>query len=211
MRLWKETEVKTLTALYPDVRCAVIAKVLNRGVHQVYSKASRLGLHKSEGFFLSKLSGRLNEVSYQGVTTRFEEGHVPTNKGLKWADFMSPKGQENSRRTTFQKGQPTHNTKENGTISIRKDSQGNRYKWIKMDGKYKMLHVYNWEQENGKVSKNHILVFKTTDKMNCELGNLELITKKENMLRNSIQRFPKELQVTMKKLSQLKKTINGKE
>jgi hypothetical protein len=96
-------------------------------------------------------------------------------------------------------------------ITTRRDSKTKRvYKFIRISlGKWQMLHVYNWEQVHGKLPKGKILAFKgSTD--DCSIDNLILITRAENMKRNSIQRYPEEIKQTIRVLTKLKKTINGK-
>jgi len=67
-----------------------------------------------------------------------------------------------------------------------KNRGGKSYKYICLAlGSWKPLHIYNWEKTNGKIPKGHCLWFKNGDTMNCELSNLELITRAENMNRNS--------------------------
>jgi hypothetical protein len=125
---------------------------------------------------------------------------------------MTPEGRENSLKTTFKKGNTPHNTKSDGVISIRRDKYNHTYKYIRLaQGIWKPLHVYNWEQAYGPVQEGFIVVFKTADKMNCDVSNLELISRSEHMSRNSIKRYPVELRQAMKAIKKLTKAINGKE
>jgi hypothetical protein len=66
-----------------------------------------------------------------------------------------------------------------------------------------------WEQANGPIPAKHIVRFIDGNTMNLELSNLECIPMNKNMTRNSIQRFPMELQQVMKLKSKLNKTINN--
>ncbi len=128
--------------------------------------------------------------------TCFSKGHEPSNKGKKWDEYLSPEQQERSRKTTFKKGSLPHNTLYDGKISVRKDSQGNRYKWIRIGkANWVMLHVLNWEKINGPVPKDHLLVFKNGDRMNCEPENLRLITHAAHM--EETRNKPEFIAVTM--------------
>ena len=60
------------------------------------------------------------------------------------------------------------------------------------------------KKENGPVPESHIVVFKTPDKMNCDISNLELITREENMRRNSYLRYPEDI----RRLIQIKGALN---
>jgi hypothetical protein len=208
---WTESEVEILKLLYPDNRCSDIADAMNCGLKRIYGKAKALGLKKSEAFNQSTLSGRITNMMLKGADFRFKKGHQPYNKGLSWNDFMSPENQLKSLRAAYHKGHLPHNTKSDGEISIRRDKNSYDYKFKRIHlGDWKALHVCNWEEMYGPVPEGFIVVFRSADRMNCDISNLELITREENMLRNSIQRYPKELQDVMKLQKQLTHQINGK-
>ncbi|OIN59789.1 HNH endonuclease signature motif containing protein [Arsenicibacter rosenii] len=60
------------------------------------------------------------------------------------------------------------------------------YKYIKLDmGKWQQYHQVIWIRANGPIPDKHIVVFRNGDQMDCRLENLELITLKENAIRNS--------------------------
>ena len=209
-KLWTESDLLILKNEYPSTQSIVIAKKLNRSIKAIYSQAKLQGLKKTEEFNRSESSGRMRDGEF-GKESRFQKNHVSFNTGMKWDDFMTVEGKANSLRTTFKKGNLPPNTLHDGMITIRADSKTKRvYKWIRISlGKWQMLHVYNWEQVHGKLPKGKILAFKgSTD--DCSIDNLLLITRAENMKRNSIQRYPEEIKQTIRVLTKLKKTINGK-
>ncbi len=124
------------------------------------------------------------------INHRIKPGNVPANKGLKQVDYMTPEAIEKTKHTRFQKGQRPHNTYgKPGLISIRKDHKnrgGKPYKYYCIDvGNWRPLHQYLWEEKFGKVPKGYCLWFKDGDTMNCDLDNLEMITRKENRIRNT--------------------------
>ena len=209
-KLWTEPELIILKKEYPTTQSILIAKKLNRSLGSIYSQAKLQNLKKTEEFNRSESSGRMKDGEF-GKASRFQKNHVSFNTGKKWDDFMTIQGKANSLRTTFKKGHLPKNTLHDGMITTRTDSKTKRtYKFIRIAlGKWQMLHVYNWEQVNGKLPKDKILAFKgSTD--DCSLDNLILITRAENMKRNSIQRYPEEIKQTIRVLTKLKKTINGK-
>jgi hypothetical protein len=209
--VWTQKDLDILINLYPNAQSLEVAKILKCSVSRVYNKAFSLGLKKSEKYLNSPLSGRLTAKDTRGFPTRFSKGHAPANKGKKWDEFMSSEGAENSLKTTFQNGHLPHNTKADGQISIRND-EGRQYKYIRISkGKWTPLHIYLWEKENGTVPAGMIVVFKDKNSMNCDLSNLEIITREENMSRNTFHRYPPELKLAIRKLNQLKNQINGKE
>lgn len=119
--------------------------------------------------------------------SQIKKGNIPPNKGQK----MSPDLYEKCKATMFKKGQIPANAIgfKDGDITIRHDHQnrdGKPYKYIRLElGKWYPLHQYKWELVNGKPPKGHCLWFIDGDTMNTDLSNLELITRAENMRRNS--------------------------
>jgi hypothetical protein len=143
--------------------------------------------------------------------SRIKPGHTPLNKGKKQIEYMSPQSIKKTIATRFKKGQFPKNTLSDGIITIRKDSKGRSYKWIRVaHAKWKMLHVKVWEDNNGKVPKGKIIVFKDKDSMNCELSNLEMITLADNMKRNSFYRYPEDIVKTIQLGARLTRKINKK-
>jgi hypothetical protein len=122
-------------------------------------------------------------------SARLKKGNVPFNKGRKQADYMDPEMIARSTGTRFKKGNlPPNTCDSDGEIRIRRSKRGNKkaYQYIRLSlGVWKGLHIHLWEKENGKLPAGHCLWFKDGDTMNVTLDNLELITRKENYLRNS--------------------------
>jgi hypothetical protein len=115
---------------------------------------------------------------------QIKPGNTPQNKGQK----MPAHVYEKCRQTMFKKGNLPHNSVgvKDGDIRVRTDKTGITYKYIRLAlGKWFPLHQYIWEKENGKIPKGYCLWFRDGDSTNCELNNFELITRAENMLRNS--------------------------
>jgi hypothetical protein len=109
----------------------------------------------------------------------------------------------------FPKRNQPHNTVFDGCLSLRHDSNNNQsYYHIRVSMReWKMLHVYMWEIVNGSIPDGHIVVFKDKNPLNCLIENLEMVTREEHMIRNSIMRFPEELRSSIKLISKLKKKI----
>lgn len=117
-----------------------------------------------------------------GLSGGFEKGHVPATKGLKWDEYMSKRGQENSRKTTFKKGHVPANARSLG--SERLDLNG--YLMIKVaePNKFVLKHKWLWEQHFGAIPSGYILTFLDGNPLNCELSNLKLISKSQNLILN---------------------------
>jgi len=73
------------------------------------------------------------------------------------------------------------------------------------------LHRILWEDARGPIPKGLKLRFKDGDKLNVELGNLELISHGDLLRRNSIHNFPPVLRSTINVLGQLKRRIREKQ
>ena len=153
-----------------------------------------LELHKSfcETFIRDDVSAvNLNALRKRngwktGRTGCFEKGNVPFNKGVKGINY------EGMQATQFGKGHKPANHKPVGTTRITEVG----YKEIKTaEGmhKWRLFHRVVWERLNGKIPRGMVLIFKDGDKQNPSITNLELVTRVQNMERNSLHRFPKEV------------------
>lgn len=113
-------------------------------------------------------------------TGLFKPGHISVNKGLK--GYRVP----GSEKGWFKKGQMPHTLKADGVITIRNDQRGVPCKYIRLSkSNWVYLSRYTWEQAHGPIPKGHCIVFKDGDTLNCDLSNLECITRQELAIRNS--------------------------
>lgn len=208
--IWQQNELDTLKMMYPDTKTEVIAKKLNRSVRSVYSMAHIMNLVKSDEFRKGTEGGIWRQGKIIGVEHRFKKGLEPHNKGRKQKEYMSKANQKKCAKTQFRKGNEPHNTKHDKAITLRNDaSAGKQYYHIRIaKAKWVSLHNYLYEQKHGKIPKGHIVIFKDNNPLNCVIENLELISRKEHMLRNSIQRYPEEIKDILRIKSKLNKTIS---
>lgn len=136
-------------------------------------------------------------------------GHIPYNTGLKQKDYMSEEAIKRSAQSRFKKGGIPPNTLKLNTIVQRKDSSGRFYAYIKTAKGLELYHRYLWEQNFGEIKENYMISFKDDDTNNFDLNNLEMISKAENMLRNSKSDFPKEIIPTMVLINEINKQLNN--
>jgi len=190
---------------YPFESTAAIAKDLGVSLSKVYNRAWSLGIKKDPVYLRST---QYPKGYLGGKASQFKLGHIPKNKGVK----MPAELYKMVKPTMFKKGNKPANTKPVGTINVRADSSGRLYQYIKIkDSHWELLQRHVWTQANGKIPTGSVVIFLDGNYLNCELSNLQVITRKENMARNTIQRFPAELQEIMKLTSKLKRKTNGKQ
>lgn len=201
-----------LIMCYADEDTKELAKELNISVSKIYRIADKLKLRKSQAYLDNwKLSGR-GKMIEGGMKSRFKPGHSSWNKGISPKLYMKPESYQQIQKTQFKKGGLPANTKHDGAISLRHDKSGASYYYYRVSkGKWILYHQKIYQDAYGPIPKNHIIVFKDRNSLNVSLDNLECITKRENMNRNSFHRLSPEIKKTIKVLTKLKKTIrNGK-
>jgi hypothetical protein len=193
---------------YPFESTAVIAKDLGLTMSQVYNIAYKYHIHKDPEYLKTAASGRYKAGMRSGEAYQFKPGHTPKNKGQK----MSTEIYEKVAPTMFKKGNKPHNTKPIGTINIRADKTGRLYQYIKIkDSHWELLQRQVWTQANGEIPKGTVVNFIDGNFMNCELSNLQLKTRGEMAIMNSIHRYPAEVRDLIKLTNKLKSKTNGKQ
>jgi hypothetical protein len=200
-RNWSTEEIEYFRERYPHETALMIAKTLKRTVSGVYNQAFKMKLEKSEEFKNSSLSGTIRKGERRGIGSEFKKGHKPVNFGKK--GVYAP----GSEKGWFQKGRVAQNTRPIGTTRVTKDG----YVEIKTSElpKWELLQRVNWRNANGEIPKGMCLQFIDGDKTNCDVVNLRLITRKENMLLNTIHRYPEEVKSAIKTLGKLRREINN--
>lgn len=177
----------------------MIAADLQLTVDQVHHKATRMGLKKTPEYLSSPDACRLRRGDKMGEAFRYQPGLRPWNKGMKGLDI-------GGKTTRFQPGSTPANYRSVGTI--RRNSDGMLD--IKVaDGmrQWVALHRWVWKLAHGSLpARDMALAFRDGDTDNCLLQNLELITRRELMQRNSMHNLPKPLA----ELVQLRGVLNRK-
>ena len=119
-----------------------------------------------------------NHQLHSGLDGRFKKGQIPYNKGKKISEEIYHKCQP----TMFKKGNVPHNHKIVGSERITKDG----YIEIKIaePRKWKLKHIWVWEQHNGPVTKGYVVVMLDRNKQNTDLSNLRMIKRSELLVMN---------------------------
>jgi len=196
-RLWTAKATARLVRDYPNVPTWKIARAVKRPLGYVYAKAHSLGLKKSPEYLASQDAYRFRRGAHAGWACRFPKGHVPANKGLRRPGWHAGR----MRETQFKKGARS------GKAAINYRPLGaerlvDGYVYVKIAEvpnvpytvNWKPSHILNWERENGRpLPAGHCLRFRDGNCLNVATSNLELITRRENALRNSLHRLPEPL------------------
>jgi len=174
--------------------CAAISKKDLTGLFN-----DRFGLNMT----LEKMKAFMaNRHIDSGRTGYFPKGNKPWNEGAK--------GLVKPNSGNFKKGNAPPNRKPLGSerydprygISIK---VAERDPYTGFPTRYKLKHVYVWEQNFGPVPKGKIIAFIDGDNTNCEPKNLMAITRAEllTLNRNGYKKIPKELKPSVLVLSKL--------
>jgi hypothetical protein len=158
-RNWTPEEIEQLRRLYKKFNFRICASLM--------------------GIEPEKIKAALKNYKINsGRNGRFEKKYIPWNKNKKGLKL-------GGEITQFKPGHLPFNTKYNGCISTRHDKSGRKYKYIRISkGKWILYHRYLYEEHNGKIPGNMIVVFRDKNSLNCSVENLELITRKEHARRN---------------------------
>jgi hypothetical protein len=201
-RPFTQQEDDFLKANYLTVPCKRMATMLGRSEGTARQRLKLLGIEVPK------------EIAAQfKMQNSFQKGQTPFNKGKKGSEYLSAEALATMKATQFPKGNLPHNTKTDFEVTVRQDTQKNgkviSYKYIRIAlAKWVPLHTYNWEQKYGKIKRGYCLWCKNGDTLNCEPDNWELITRAENMLRNSVQNLPEDIRLTIQMIGALNRQIN---
>jgi hypothetical protein len=210
---WTAEQLDTLHSLYANYSTEDVATVLGRDARSVYQKANSLGLKKSAKYLASPAAGRWD--GKRGGATRFHKGQAAWNKGVKGVVGV----QEACRATQFKRGRPAHEARNYvaiGSLRITKDGYLERKmtddpamaparRWV-------AVHRLVWIEAHGAVPAGHVVVFKqgmkTTEPEEITLDKVECISLAENMKRNTLHRYPKEVATLIQLRGVLNRQIN---
>ena len=164
--------VEVIKQRYPTEPSRLIAKDLNVSIGSLNLFAKKhLGLEKCQEYL----------KSLDGDYFKLQEGRAR-------ARYANNTGQ-------FNKGRASWNYRPVGTERLCP-----KYNIIKVkvsDSNWRPRAWLTWEKHQGKIPRGKIVWHKDGNPQNDDIENLELITRKEAMTRNSMQRFPPEIREVM--------------
>lgn len=111
-----------------------------------------------------------------GIDGRLQKGNVPYNKGKKGQ--YAP----GCEKSWFMKGHIPKNYRPVGSERVNVDG----YIEIKIadPNKWRLKHQFIWENAHGDIPKQHAVIFKDGNKLNCVDENLQLVHKRELLVMN---------------------------
>lgn len=132
-----------------------------------------------------------------GRTGQFKKGNIPHPNA-------KPKG---PNKTSFKKGNRPHNWKPVGHERVNVEG----YIEVKTaePKTFELKHRVIWEQHNGPIPEEMLISFIDGNRQNCNINNLEMISKSENAFRNKMQinQYPQAIKPTIKQIAKLKEKI----
>lgn len=214
-KLWTPQDDAVLRRMYPDQTAAACGAALGCTASQIYGRAHKLGLEKSEAFKLSDLSKRIQtgKQSPGMIATRFKPGHASWNRGTKGICGVHP----NSVAAQFKKGRKAEDSAnyvplgaerltKDGYIERKVTDDPNRAparRWV-------AVQRLVWEEHHGPIPEGHIVRFINGIKTDVRIENLECITKSENARRN-VNNMPPEIRKINQLRGALQRQINRQE
>lgn len=206
-RLWSEADDAALRAAYPHESTVAIAKRLRRTLQAVYIRAYAFGLSKSAAYLASPAACRLGRG--QGGATRYPKGHVPANKGLRRPGWAPGRMRETQFAKGERRGVAVRLYKPIGTERMSKDGYRERKvnDALPLQARWRAVHLVVWEEANGPIPESHAIVFRNGDKADIRIDNLECITRRALMLRNSVHNLPEPLAKAVQLLGALNRQI----
>lgn len=197
---------------YADSLTSDLATVLGCSVDAVLRRANRLGLKKSRELVAQVARERMLDPTHPGRAYLLKPGNVPSNKGKKMPPGWAPGRMAESQ---FKKGNKPHTWVPVGSYRISPDGYLER-KVNDLPGnnsvRWHPVHRLVWEEVNGPVPAGHMVAFKpgrrTTELKLITLDAVELISRAQNMARNTIHNQPGPVRELMRLRGTLTRAIN---
>lgn len=208
-RLWEADDDALLVARYPHEPTPALARELRRTVQAVYVRAKSLGLAKSTEYLAGPHACRLRRGDNPGVAFRFKKGHVPANRGLRRPGWARGRMREAWFKKGERRGVAVRLYKPIGTERISRDGYLQRKvnDDLPLQARWRSVHVLVWEATHGPVPRGHAIAFRNGDKRDIRLDNLECLSRRQLMARNTVHNLPKPLAETVQLLGALKRQI----
>lgn len=189
---WSNSDLEKLRDMYPHNSNTTLARIFGRSYNSIKNTAAKLQLHKSAEYMATGPG-------------QFSQGDAAWNKGMKGLDI-------GGKGTRFKPGHISHNWK---PIGHEMEISGYLYRKTAEGGtqheNYRPVQHIVWEEHYGPVPDGHIVTFKDGNNRHFAINNLELITRSENMRRNSHHNnYPPEISQIIQLRGALNRKINNR-
>ncbi len=213
--IWTPADRAQLRRIYSIYSAAECAEIIGCSERAVYNQAKVLDLRKPRDWIAERARERSSRPDHGGREHQFRPGHATWNRGISFV----PGGR--SAETQFKPGRRPEDARNYvpiGSLRVTRDGLLER----KVTGdqsvyparRWVAVHRLVWQEVHGEVPQGHIVVFKagmhTTDCNAITIDRLELVTRAENMRRNSIHRYPDELKSAMKLLKRAERALENR-
>ena len=202
-----DEQVHYLINNYPTTTDSELAKYIGCTIPMARHKCKTLGLKKNLDYILCKCTELGEKLGEAGAGNRFKKGHIPANKGKKMEEFMTPEVLAKFKSNQYKKGRKPENWLPVGSEAITRDG----YIQVKIaEGmfQWRLKHRLVWEEHNGPIPVGHNIQFKDSNRLNCDIDNLYIISKQKQCgTQNSIHRYPPEVKKAIRILGKLNKQI----
>lgn len=200
-----------MVARFPHEPTRVLAAELGRSCSATSAHAAGLGLSKTEAYLYSDTSGRIKPGERRGASTQFKTGQVPKNKGLRrpgWAPGRmkdtqyKPGALSGKAAKLYMPVGSTRRTRDGYVLRKVSDIPG-----VYQTVNWKLEHRLVWVAAHGPIPPGYCLQFINGDRGDCRLENLQLVTRRSNMARNTVHNLPAPLPQTILLLGALTRKI----
>src|SRR5690625_1329118 len=200
---WTKPETEKLTKLYPTTCNKELAALFGRTIPSIRAKANKLDVDTTEECLAN--SSRKN--------TQVKKGQTPWNKGLAGWDAggrshktRCKKGERRGRANRIYQPIGATRISKEGHLQIKVNDD------MPFHRRWQSYHRIVWEKHNGPIPKGHVIRFKdgmlTTEKEEITIDKLECISMAENMRRNTIHKYPREIALAVQMRAALNRRIN---
>lgn len=206
---WTPAMDAELQRRYPNETAPAIAADFGVSRSQVYDRAKKLGLYKSREWKAQNARATNAHPAHGGRAYRFTPGHPTWNKGMHY------QAGGRSVATQFKKGAPPAGTLPVGSHRITRGGTLQRKIGIEPGPnhrRWRSVHELLWIEAYGPLLAGHIVVFKkgmkTTVLEEITLERIECISLAENMRRNTVHNYGREVAKAVQLRGAISRQIN---
>jgi hypothetical protein len=205
---WTTADEALLREHFAERTAAELAQMLGVSINAVYMRTHALGLRKTREWIAENARQNMEKLEHGGRRHQFKPGTVPWNKGISFTgggrsgEYRFKPGTRIGRAADLWHPVGTLRLNADGYLERKVNDDRPFYR------RWRAEHLCIWEAANGPLPPGFAVIFKDGDKMNIALDNLECISRRELMLRNTAQRYGPEVFALIQLRGALKRQIN---